>query len=92
MLLKEHFLSTTDDEWEDLFLVWERILHKSSLVLPQISHNKIQLIGLQNKNVFNHKKFNDNERRFRECFTLFFLFVCFCWFVCFFTVLRLMSR
>lgn len=51
MLLKQHFLSTIDDEWEDLFLVQERILHKSFLVLPQISLNKIQLINLQNKNV-----------------------------------------
>lgn len=49
MLLKQHFLSTIDDEWEDLFLVQERILHKSSWVLPQISLNKIQLISLQNK-------------------------------------------
>jgi hypothetical protein len=30
ILLKQHFLSTIDDEWEDLFLVYERILHKSS--------------------------------------------------------------
>ena len=47
MLLKPHFLSTIDDEWEDLSLVQEKILHKSSWVLPQISHNKIQLISLQ---------------------------------------------
>lgn len=38
---KQHFLPATDDEWEDLFLVWERILHKSSWILPQISLNKI---------------------------------------------------
>ena len=47
MLLKPHFLSTIDDEWEDLSLVQEKILHKSSWVLPQISRNKIQLISLQ---------------------------------------------
>lgn len=35
----------------DLFLVQERILHKSSGVSPQISHNKIQLIILQNKSM-----------------------------------------
>lgn len=51
MLLKQHFLSTIDDEWEDLSLVCERILHKSSWVSPQISLNKIQLISLQNKNM-----------------------------------------
>lgn len=48
MLLKPHFLSTADDEWEDLSLVQEKILRKSSWVLPQISLNKIQLISLQN--------------------------------------------
>lgn len=47
ILLKQHFLSTINDEWEDLPLVRERILHKSSWILPQISLNKIQLIGLQ---------------------------------------------
>lgn len=51
MFSKQHFLSTIDDEWEDLSLVPERILHKSSWVLPQISLNKIQLIGLQDKNM-----------------------------------------
>jgi hypothetical protein len=30
MLLKPHFLSTIDDEWEDLSLVQEKILHTSS--------------------------------------------------------------
>ena len=50
-MLKQHFLSTIDDEWEDLSLVWERILHKSSWVLQQISLNKIQLISLQDKNM-----------------------------------------
>lgn len=49
MLLKQHFLSTIDDEWEDLFLAQERILHKSSWVLPQISLNKIQLISVPSK-------------------------------------------
>lgn len=48
MLLKPHFLSTADDEWEDLSLVQEKILAQIFLESYHKSLNKIQLISFQN--------------------------------------------
>lgn len=79
-MLQQHFLSAIDAEWENLFLAWERILHKSSAVSPKIFLNKTQRIGFQKRNMFSAIKGIPMKRDVSQeaLFILCFLYVIMC--------------